>query len=311
MLDTAIAEEKETIIMGDLNCNYLKDADHKSIKNTVAVYGFKPQIKEPTQVTSETDTLIDTIASPHPGNVKSSVVLGSSLSDHGVVAIVRKMNCQKIKPRKTVSRNFSNYCHKTFRQDLQAVSWDGVLAQQDANGCCTAFPSMSETNRKKFERCLNKTVSDVFCDHFEKVGHQKATRVNGQNLQIPKKLFAGEKGLGDSNDANVFASHVSLKKHGHISKLVAVVDNNFHCETVREIFDILEFAYANSNLITANCAALPYSGWIELNFSLIFQEKQDEKDSIQVPFLVTPENTDTPIVGSNVLQELCRNASAN
>ena len=32
MLGTAIAEEKETIIIGDLNCNYLKDADHKSIK---------------------------------------------------------------------------------------------------------------------------------------------------------------------------------------------------------------------------------------------------------------------------------------
>ena len=35
-------------------------------------------------------------------------------------------------------------------------------------------------------RCLNKTAPDVFHDHFEKVGHQKATRVNGRNLKIPK-----------------------------------------------------------------------------------------------------------------------------
>ena len=133
MLGTAIAEEKETIIMGDLDCKYQKDADHKSIKNVVAGYGFKQQIKEPTRITSETRTLIDIIASTHPGNVKSSVVLGSSLRDHDVVAIIRKINCQRTKPRKIISRNFSKCCHKTFKNDLNAVSWDNVLAQQDAN----------------------------------------------------------------------------------------------------------------------------------------------------------------------------------
>ena len=80
---------------------------------------------------------------------------------------------------------------------------------------------MSDTNRKKFERlekratkiifgahyqrifrsfanmqnsqcadfvfrCLNKTAPDVFHDHFEKVDHQKATRVNGRNLKFLK-----------------------------------------------------------------------------------------------------------------------------
>lgn len=41
MLGTTIAEEKETVIMGDLNCNYLKHTYHKSIKNIIAGYGFK------------------------------------------------------------------------------------------------------------------------------------------------------------------------------------------------------------------------------------------------------------------------------
>ena len=34
--------------------------------------------------------------------------------------------------------------------------------------------------------CLNKTAPGAFHDHFEKVGHQKATRANGQNFKIPK-----------------------------------------------------------------------------------------------------------------------------
>ena len=46
MLGTAIAEEKATIFIGDINCNYQKDADHKSIKYILASYGLKQQIKE-------------------------------------------------------------------------------------------------------------------------------------------------------------------------------------------------------------------------------------------------------------------------
>ena len=119
MLGTVIAEEKETTIMGDINCEYLKGAEHKSIKNIVAGYGFKQQIKEPTRITSETSTLIDIIASTHPRAVKSSVVLSSSLSDHEVVAIVRKRHCQQTNPRRIVTRKFSKYYHETFQKDLK------------------------------------------------------------------------------------------------------------------------------------------------------------------------------------------------
>lgn len=135
MRGTAIAEEKETIIVGDINCNYLKGTDHKRIKNIVAGYGFNQQIMEPTRITSETSTLIDIIASTHPGAVQSSVVLSSSFSDHEVAAIVRKTNCQRTKPRKILSRKFSKYCHETFQKDLESVSWDGVLNQDDLNEC--------------------------------------------------------------------------------------------------------------------------------------------------------------------------------
>ena len=66
MLGTTIAKEKETIIMSDINCNYLKDVDHKSIKNIVAGYGLQQQTEKPTRITPETSTLIDIIASTAP-----------------------------------------------------------------------------------------------------------------------------------------------------------------------------------------------------------------------------------------------------
>ena len=51
-----------------------------------------------------------------------------------------------------------------------------------------AFPNMQNIQCADFVfRCLSKTApADVFHDHFEKVDHQKATRVNGRNLKIPK-----------------------------------------------------------------------------------------------------------------------------
>ena len=92
----------------------------------------------------------------------------------------------------------------------------------------------------------------------------------------------------------------------------AVVEKYFPCVPVRKISEIFDAAYANLNLVTANGTALPYNGWVELNFSLVaFPKKHDEKDTVLVPFLVTPENIDTPIVGFNVIEELCRNATAD
>ena len=114
----------------------------------------------------------------------------------------------------------------------------------------STFLSMSETNRKKFERlekraakiifgasyqqedhvfrsfanmqniqcanfvfrCLNKTAPDVFHDHFEKVDHQKATRANGRNLKFPQvKTEGARRGLYFSGVKNYNALPSHLK----------------------------------------------------------------------------------------------------
>jgi len=79
MLGTAVAEGKETIIMGDTNCDFLKRNDHKYVKNTLSSFGLEQQIKDPTRITPQSSTLIDIIATTHPEYVKSSIVLGSPL----------------------------------------------------------------------------------------------------------------------------------------------------------------------------------------------------------------------------------------
>lgn len=86
--------------MGDTNCDFLKRNDHKCVKNTLSNFGLEQQIKDPTRITPQSSTLIDIIATTHPEHVKSSIVLRSPFGDHEIVATIRKMNCQRTKPRK-------------------------------------------------------------------------------------------------------------------------------------------------------------------------------------------------------------------
>ncbi len=136
-----------------------------------------------------------------------------SLSDH-----IHKV-CKKASSRLGLLRHIQPILNIHAVLDLYKA-----MVQPITTYYSSAFLSMSETNRKRFEwlekraakiifggrnwqedrmfpsfanmqnmqcadflfRCLNKTAPDVFHDQFEKVGHQKGTMINGRNLEIPK-----------------------------------------------------------------------------------------------------------------------------
>ena len=49
---------------------------------------------------------------------------------------------------------------------------------------------------------------------------------------------------------------------------------------------------------------MPYIGWVELNFRLL-----SSKEELAVPFLVTDQSLDTPIIGFNMIEEIVRTSS--
>ena len=53
------------------------------------------------------------------------------------------------------------------------------------------------------------------------------------------------------------------------------------------------------NLTTANGTTIPYKGWVDLTFRLSSPESE-----LSVPFLVTEEILETPLVGYNVIEEI-------
>ena len=64
-----------------------------------------------------------------------------------------------------------------------------------------------------------------------------------------------------------------------------------------EIKDISELIEAELNITTANGEAIPYVGWVQLNFQL-----SPRQPLLQVPFLVTEKHLNLPLIGYNVIE---------
>ena len=100
MIETATCENKEILLAGDLNCNYLVPNYHKEIKDIIRINGLKQLIELPTRITKRTKTLIDIIATTDKTRFLASIVFPNSFSDHDLTGIVRKMHVENLNREK-------------------------------------------------------------------------------------------------------------------------------------------------------------------------------------------------------------------
>ena len=70
--------------------------------------------------------------------------------------------------------------------------------------------------------------------------------------------------------------------------------------------DLSEQVETDLKLTAANGSVISYTGWVELTFSLSFESPQ-----VQVPFLVTTETMEYPIIGYNVIEEVIKSKHDN
>ncbi|CAH3177290.1 unnamed protein product [Porites lobata] len=108
--------DKESIIMGDTNCNLLLQTfDHKAehLKFITETYQYIQLIDQPTRITSSTRTLIDHIFTNKPNIVTNHGVLHVGISDHSLIYATHKHNTLKADPKIMESRQFKNFdCSK-------------------------------------------------------------------------------------------------------------------------------------------------------------------------------------------------------
>ena len=81
------------------------------------------------------------------------------------------------------------------------------------------------------------------------------------------------------------------------------VKSNFPSKQIRKIEELLQ-AEDEVKLYAANGTAIRYEGFIELELELMSDKLTNKR--VVVPFLVTTDALDLPIVGFNVICELTR-----
>ena len=104
-----IKEQKETIIMGDFNIDYSCRNVSKDFKNLMSSYGFKQLVKTATRITKDTSSLIDLIFVNKPNSYPTVNVVSTSLSDHDLIGVTRKINTHKYPARVIKCRDYSKY----------------------------------------------------------------------------------------------------------------------------------------------------------------------------------------------------------
>ena len=99
MLTSATCENKEIIILGDFNYDFLNPTSGRTLKENLKDNGLMQIIKDPTRITNNSSTLIDIIATTQTHNISTSAVIQNSMSDHDMIGCVRKVNNLKFAPR--------------------------------------------------------------------------------------------------------------------------------------------------------------------------------------------------------------------
>ena len=81
-------EDKETYILGDLNCNLLDqtnlDNDAKHLLRILEIYQFMQLITKPTRITQRSKSLLDVCITSCPEKIIHSDVFHVGLSDHSL-----------------------------------------------------------------------------------------------------------------------------------------------------------------------------------------------------------------------------------
>ena len=141
-IEKSLLENKEVTLIGDLNCNMLTcNPLSDKLQQLLDDYGFTQLITEPTRITSDSQTLIDVIATTHPENYGSRGVISCGVSDHMLV-YAEQMICAN-PPVGTITTRCFNKCDwEVLQEDMMAAPWQKVEKCDNADQAWNSWKSI-------------------------------------------------------------------------------------------------------------------------------------------------------------------------
>lgn len=155
MLTNISLENKECILTGDMNCNYLVNSDHRELKSIITAFGLKQLIKDPTRVTQDSRSFIDIIYTSEPWNIYSVKTIPAGLSDHDLVRCVRKIH--------NTYRNYANYDPVAFCNELKSSDFGSAFTSPCVNDACSRFKCILQQCIDKHVPLITKKVKGRLC----------------------------------------------------------------------------------------------------------------------------------------------------
>lgn len=136
LLSDVILNTHEIVILGDFNINLL-DVNHRNsilFTNMCDTLGIKQIIDEPTRVTATFSLLIDFILlSSHTLVPICGVKHDLLVSDHCLIFVRLNLSQPPRAPLCRTFRDFHNFCHEGFLNDIQTVPWHRIYTVNDIN----------------------------------------------------------------------------------------------------------------------------------------------------------------------------------
>lgn len=130
---TDIVHQKEIILLGDLNWNWLTDVS-KDLKDYCDSVNLTQVINTPTRPNAKDvnkSTLIDLILINNPDKCTQIGIFSNDISDHCAVGMIRNCKLKKTEPRIVEKRHFKTFDQQAFIHDIFHFDWKKVCLIPD------------------------------------------------------------------------------------------------------------------------------------------------------------------------------------
>ena len=130
-------EDKESIILGDLNCDLISkdtnDCNSNELNFITNMYQYKQLIQEPTRVTRNTKSFIDHFFTNKPESIALTGVSKTTISDHYLIYGIRKFPSVKVNTQIIEFRDFKNLNERAFLDDIRSLGTLNLHQYASAN----------------------------------------------------------------------------------------------------------------------------------------------------------------------------------
>ena len=221
MLMKLSIENKKSIILGEINANYLDKKKNIDLKNTLKTNGIKQVIEKATCVTKDSSTLLDIIASNKPNNISHCDTIPASLSDHDMVGCVRKLHHFKYNANIITCRNFSNYDQHALCNELQYHDWKPLYNTNNVNNAWNYFKNVLKTAFDDHAPYIKKKIKGKPCPWLTSA-IKSSMNERDNLLRISRRQNTEKKWIAYKRSRN------------HCTNLIRIAKENYWKEVLKE-----------------------------------------------------------------------------